>query len=367
MEGVQNAINTYNANNGDDADLRTAEELFQDWVVAMYLDDEGSALFDLVNFDLGAASGGWTIDIANDEFWDDRGNYRGRQPEAKWDRLTTRPVSTALPFGASYEKFRNPGRYVSLEFDGDDTTQVAPLEGTTHWWGGYTSQSDTILNVDSPVSGGQTVTFSNWHFIEDGWDYGFVEALVNGEWVTVPVTDSAGETVSTSEDPHGNNEEGNGITGTSGGEYFVDEPEYVEYAATLPAGTTDLRFRYSTDAAYLDTGWFIDTVTVGGAAAVLSGDGWIETTGTQDNNWTVQVISNCDLTPGTLSDGEIVDSAGGNFVYRFEGDEISTGTFNTRCASGNQADFVVAVSNLPTGDLAVLDASYDYSVVKHQK
>jgi hypothetical protein len=41
--------------------------------------------------------------------------------------------------------------------------------------------------------------------------------------------------------------------------------------------------------------------------------------------------------------------------------------FNTRCASGNQADFVVSVSNLPTGDLAVLDAGYDYSVVKHQK
>jgi hypothetical protein len=27
-------------------------------------------------------------------------------------------------------------------------------------------------------------------------------------------------------------------------------------------------------------------------------------------------------------------------------------------------DFVVLLSNLPTGDLAVLDANYDYSVVK---
>jgi len=369
MEGVQNAIDTYNANlPAGAAPLRSAEELFQDWVVTMYLDDEGSTRFDLANFDLGAASGGWTIDLANDEFWDNRGNYRGRQPDAKWDRLKNRPDNTALPFGASYEQFRNPGRYVSLDFDGEDEAQVAPLDGTTHWWGGYTSASDTILNVDSPVSGGETVSFTNWHFIEEGWDYGFVEALVGGEWVTVPVS-ADGTVVSTEDDPHGNNEEGNGITGTSGGAYFVDDPEYVTYTATLPAGATDLRFRYSTDAAYLDTGWFIDQVFVNGAEATLSGDGWIETTGIQNNNWTVQVISNCDLTPGgTSTTGEeIVDTAGGNWIYRYEGDQFSTDTFNTKCANGNQSDFVVAVSNLPTGDLAVLDASYDYSVVKRTK
>ena len=65
--------------------------------------------------------------------------------------------------------------------------------------------------------------------------------------------------------------------------------------------------------------------------------------------------------------GEIVDTAGGNWVYRFEGDRISTSTLNTKCANGNQADFVVSVSNLPTGDLAVLDASYDYTRVKRNK
>ena len=62
-----------------------------------------------------------------------------------------------------------------------------------------------------------------------------------------------------------------------------------------------------------------------------------------------------------------VDTAGGNWVYRFDGARISTSTLNTKCANGNQADFVVAVSNLPTGDLSVLDATYDYSVVKRSK
>ena len=370
MEGVQNAINTYNATNGTAPDLRSASDLFKDWAVTMYLDDEGSKQFDLVNFDLGQASGGWTIDVANDEFWDDRGNYRGRQPESKWDRAANRPDGTALPFGVSYEKFRNPGPRVGIEFTGDATSGVTPPGGGDEWWGGYTSQNNTILDVESPVAGGQTLSFTNWHFIEEGWDYGFVEALVNGEWVTVPVTDAAGNPVSTNDDPQGNNTEGNGITGTSGGAYFVDDPAWLDYQAVLPDGATDARFRYSTDAAYLDTGWFIQKATVDGAPAVLAPaaeNGWTLTDGQQDNNWTVQVISNCDLTPGANTAGEIVDTAGGNWVYRFEGDSISTGTLNTKCANGNQSDFVVSVSNLPTGDLAVLDASYDYSVVKRTK
>ncbi|MGY1643414.1 hypothetical protein ACI782_20095 [Geodermatophilus sp. SYSU D00703] len=364
MAGVQNAIDEFNARTG--AGLRSAEELFRDWAVTMYLDAEGSQLWDLANFDLGPASGGWTVDIANQEFWDDRGAYQGAQPEAKWNRPGTRPDGTALPFGVSYETFRNPGPQVSLEFEGEAVTGIAPHTGETHWWGGYASQSDTVLDVDTPVTGGQTVSFWNWHFIEEGWDHAFVEAVVDGEWVPVRVTDVAsGAVVSTDDDPHGNNEEGNAITGTSGGTYSVDDPRYVEYSATLPAGATDVRFRYSTDAAYLDTGWFVDDVTVDGVPAELSSDQWIETDGVQDDNWTVQVIAACDLTPGSTIDGELVDAAG-NSVYRFTGDRISTPVLDTRCANGQGRDFTVSVSNLPTGDLAVLDATYDHSVVKQR-
>ena len=208
-----------------------------------------------------------------------------------------------------------------------------------------------------------SLDFWTWHFIEEGWDFGFVEALVNGQWMTVPLVDDSGTVVTTNDDPHGNNTEGNGITGTSGGEYFVDEPQYMHYTAQLPAGATDVRFRYSTDAAYLDTGWFVDDVRVNSAPATLlspSGD-WFETTGVQDNNWTVQVVANCDLTPGITSPFEIVDGAG-NFVYRLEGDQITQGGFNTTCANGPNRDFAVLISNLPTGDLTVLDADYTLRV-----
>jgi hypothetical protein len=362
MIGVQNAIDDFNAATG--AGLRSAEALFQDWAVAVYLDDESSPRWDIKAADFGdPAFTSWTIDIADELFWAGRGSHQGAQPAPKWQKRNS-VAPTAVPFGLHVERFRNPGPNVGISFSGDDITQIAPHTGATHWYAGYESQSDNILDVD--VTGAVTsLDFWTWHFIEEGWDYGFVEALVNGQWVTVPLVDDNGAVVTTNDDPHGNNTEGNGITGTSGGEYFIDEPQYVHYTAQLPAGATDIRFRYSTDAAYLDTGWFVDDVMVNGAAAPLSspaGD-WFETTGVQDNHWTVQVVATCDLTPGVTSPFEITDGAG-NYVYRLEGDQISQPGFNTKCANGQRQDFAVLISNLPTGDLTVLDAGYTLAVTK---
>ena len=356
MVGVQNAIDAFNAETG--SDLRSAEDLFKDWAIAIYLDDEDSDLFDLANVDFGEDSGNWTIQLANDLFFAGRGQYKGATPNAYFLHNKDVPQQTALPFGTSYETFRNPGPTFKATLDGVDTSRVAPHSGDTHWYANYESLSDNILDVDDSVSGGDTVDFWTWYFIEEGWDYGFVEALVGTDWVTVPLVDDAGAEVTTDDDPHDNNTEGNGLTGTSGGAYFVDDPEYIHLSATLPAGATDVRFRYSTDAAYLDTGWFVDDVEVNDSAATLSSaEGeWFETTGIQDNHWILQIVSPCDLTPGTTSAGETQDEAG--FVYRFEGDDIQQAGFSTKCMNSTKASVLAVISNLPTGDLTFLDADY---------
>lgn len=361
MDGVQAAIDEFNARTG--GSLPDVTTLYQDWAVAVYLDDEDSDVFDIKAVDFGdPAFTSWTMDIADDQFWGGRGSNQGAQPEAKWVRRDDGQSPVALPYGIQVERFRNPGPRVTVELEGEPSSVVAPHSGDSHWYGGYESQADNVLDVD--VAGGATsLDFWTWYFIEEGWDYGFVEALVDGEWVTVPLVDDSGATVTTDADPHGNNEEGNGLTGTSGGEYFVDEPVYVHLSADLPAGTTDVRFRYSTDAAYLDTGWFVDDVMVDGAPATVSSEEgqWIETTGEQDNNWVVQVVATCDLTPGVEDEFEIVDEAG-NHVYRLAGDSISQAGFVTRCANGPNRDFATLVSNLPTGDLTFLDAGYTLTV-----
>ena len=362
MAGVQAAIDQFNDQTG--SELRSATELFQDWAIAVKIDDEGSDRWDFRNLNFGdPADTPYTIDIANDTFWNKRGQYQGRMPEAKWENHPRVPGQSGLPFGVSYEDFRNIGKFFSFTFEGDPTGQVAPHSGNTHWWGGADSLEESILDVDSAgTAPGAIVDFWTWYFIEEGWDYGYLEAEVNGEWVTVPLFTDDGTEITTDTNPHDNNDEGNGLTGTSGGEYFVDEPTYIHVeSAPLPAGTTDVRFRYSTDAAYVDTGFFVDDVTVGGQTATLSSEpgNWIETTGIQTNNWVVQVISPCDLTPGATSTGEIVDDEG-NYVYRFEGNEISQAGFSTSCLKGTKDTFTVAISNMPTGDIQVLDADYRF-------
>jgi len=359
IDGVQAAIDQFNSETG--ANLPSAADLFKDWALAVKLDAEGSDLWDVRNADFGTAdSGGWTIDIANDEFWDDRGNYQGRMPDAKWRNKKNVPGQVALPFGVSFETFRNPGPVIGVDFQGSPAEQVAPHTGTQHWWGGATSQNEAILDVDSTgTAGGAEINFWTWYFIEEGWDYGYLEAQVGADWVTVPLFHDGVE-VTTDTNPHDNNDEGNGLTGTSGGAYFVDPPQYVNLTGELPAGTTDVRFRYSTDAAYLDTGFFVDdSVTIGGAAATLTSaeaGNWVFTTGEQNNEWVVQVAASCDLTPGVDSAGEIEDSLG-NHVYRYEGDTIAAGGLSTACL-GNRDRITAVVSNLTSGDIQVLDAPY---------
>ena len=370
MAGVQAAIDQFNAQTG--ASLRSASELFQDWAIAVKLDDEGSDRWDIRNIDFGdPAFTDYTVDIANETFWNRRGQYYGRMPEAKWANHPRVPGQTALPFGVSYETFRNIGKFFSFTFDGDPTERVAPHSEPDHWWGGADSQEESILDVASTgIAPGAVVDFWTWYFIEEGWDYGYLEAQVNGEWVTVPLF-SGGTEITTDTNPHDNNDEGNGLTGTSGGEYFVDEPSYIHVqSAPLPAGTTDVRFRYSTDAAYVDTGFFVDDVTVGGQAATLSSaaGNWLLTTGIQNNNWVVQVLSPCDLTPESTVN-EIVDDEG-NYVYRFpagDDDAVSAAGFTTSCLKGTTDTFTVVISNLPTGDIQVLDADYRFRLTGSSK
>jgi hypothetical protein len=83
----------------------------------------------------------------------------------------------------------------------------------------------------------------------------------------------------------------------------------------------------------------------------------------QDNHWSLQIISPCDLN-GASTAHEVTDDAG-NFVYRFDGDAITTPTYNGKCAG--KAGIVTVVSNLPTGDLQVLDAPYQYALESNPK
>lgn len=364
MEGVQAAIDAFNAagHPGRATALPSAFELSMDWTLAVYLDDEQSQRFDIRAVDFGPGSWGFTIDVANQVLFDNRGIYKGAMPEAKWQHFKRVPPQLALPFGMSVESFRHPGPTFSVLLDGEDTTQIAPHSGTQHWYGGYENLTNNTLEVTSAVHGGEVIDFWTWYFIEEGWDYGFIEALVGDTGMTIPLTNDAGTVVTTDENPTGNNEEGNGLTGTSGGAYYVDSPAYIHLSGRVPAGATSVRFRYSTDGGYLDTGWFVDDVRLGGAVATLSAasGSWMYTSGAQQNNWVLQLVAPCDLTAGRTLPGEIQDA--GHVIYRLQGDRIDQRGFSTKCLQGTQETISAVISNLPVGPLGIFDATYLFRI-----
>ena len=107
MEGIQNAIDTFNAETG--GDLRSFEELFKDWVLAIYADDEDSDLFNFIGVDFGIRTrapgrSSWPTTSSS------RTAARTRAPSpARCQNDPHVPQQTALPYGTSYETFRNPG------------------------------------------------------------------------------------------------------------------------------------------------------------------------------------------------------------------------------------------------------------------
>ena len=368
MEGVQAAIDAFNARTG--ANLRSAEELFKDWAVTVYLDDEDSSRFDINAFDFGdPATTPWTIALANNEFWGGRDVFQGAVPQAKWRNrakrgLTGRSDGAAVrdlvpdlpqprlalqrqPRRRRHDHGRAPQRARALVRRLPEPVRQRPRRRQPRR--GRPDARLLELVVHRGGLGLRVRRGPGRRRVADGAAH----------------RRRSGQVVTTDENPQGNNTEGNGLTGTSGGEYFVDEPEYLHLRATLPAGTTDVRFRYSTDAAYLDTGWFVDDVAVGGTPATVSSPegNWISTTGEQDNHWSLQIIAPCDLN-GASTANETTDDAG-NHVYRFDGDAITTPVLNGKCAG--KAGIVTVVSNLPTGDLQFLDAPYTYALTSNPR
>ena len=366
MAGIQAAIDQFNALPGEHS--RSAEELFKDWAVTVYLDDEASPRWNINAFDFGdpATTRGrsrWPTTSTGAAATSSRAPCRRPSGATATSAALTGDL-TALPYGTSYQTYRNPGSRFRVNLDGADSTQIAPHTGTTHWYAGYQSQFDSILNVDSPVAGGQTLDFWSWHFIEEGWDYGFVEALVNGQWRTVPLRNDAGQIVTTNDNPQGNNTEGNGLTGTSGGEYFVDDP------AVHPSQPRRCRRAPPTSASA--TRRTLPIWTRAGSSTTSASttrpprSPRPRATGSR-RPASRTITGRCRSSPRATSTApstanETTDGAG-NYVYRFDGDDDHHAVFTGKCKGG----IVTVISNLPTGDLQFLDAPYEYTLVSNPK
>ena len=132
-----------------------------------------------------------------------------------------------------------------------------------------------------------TLSFDTLYDIEQGWDFGVVQVSADGgrTWTTVPTTDSTSE-----HDPQAEPrivDELPGLTGRSDG-WQTETADLSQWAGQ----DVLLSFRYLTDGAWAETGWYVRNIDVGGTAVPATLDGW--QTQSQLNpdpvTWTVQLI-----------------------------------------------------------------------------
>lgn len=142
---------------------------------------------------------------------------------------------------------------------------IPPEAGDPYYY--YSDQGNDLENtmthdLGAPLGADTDMTFRTWYEIEADWDYAYVEASSDGtSWTPLDGN------LSTDDDPNGQNQ-GNGITGSSG-------DAWVDGVYSVPAGTTMVRFRYWTDGAVVEPGFFVDSIQLGDFSDDGSGtDAW---------------------------------------------------------------------------------------------
>jgi immune inhibitor A len=193
---------------------------------------------------------------------------------------------------------------VKINLPDKTVTLTTPHSGENAWYTGADQDwADITLTRSLEVPADAKFWMWNDYVIELDWDYGFVEVSTDGgdSWTELKVYDEAGAEVTTPDgyaDPNGNMATfGNkkyGLTGDSHGwqHHYVDLASYA-------GQTVDLRLRQTTDAAYLDRGWFADDFSlVSGTETV-----WSDDVESGDNGWTPAVSTFVDTTgPGWRTD-----------------------------------------------------------------
>jgi len=211
-------------------------DLFADWLVATYLDE-------------------------------DEGIYGYREAE------TSVPAAASLEgpveaggsvhqFAADYLELVLPEGDATFEFEGDLTVPAVanePRSGSGQWWSQRGDSIDTTLTGEVDLTGltSATLTFWTWFDIERWYDYGYVEASTDGgdTWQILRGRHS-------SEDNPVQQAYGPAYSGRSGG---GETAEWVEESIDLTpfaGGRLLLRFEYVTDAGFSAPGWAIDDIAV---------------------------------------------------------------------------------------------------------
>ncbi|OGO41273.1 MAG: hypothetical protein A2Z04_04560, partial [Chloroflexi bacterium RBG_16_57_9] len=219
----------------------TFDDLFDDWLIANYLDDPGVGDGRYAHKDL---------------------NLRV-QPQTTLRDLPARNRETVHQYAADYFRLAptQPGDVV-ITFRGSPTVKVIdndPHSGRYEWYSNRGDASDTNLTRTFDLTGVKSATLETWlwYDLEEDWDYAYVEVSPDGgkTW------DILKGQYTRETNPNGNSF-GHGWTGKSGA---GKTPQWVQEKIDLRpyAGKNILvRFEVVTDDAYNGPGFAIDDVSI---------------------------------------------------------------------------------------------------------
>ena len=219
---------------------QTFDSVFDDWVVANYLDGSGTKdpryLYSKLKVQVPA-----TDSTTGPEAWQNR---------------------TVDQFAADYLELSGRWSDAKVHFQGAQTTRViAPNahSGSHFWWSNRGDLVDTRLThiFDLRKLSKATMNFWAWYDLEDGYDYAYVMISRDGglTWTTLKAADT------TAANPNGNNL-GNGFTGKSGG---GSDAQWRQESVDLSPYTGDVvlvRFEQVTDDAYNAPGFAVDDISI---------------------------------------------------------------------------------------------------------
>ena len=236
IASVDDTLAELNITDPETGQTVTADDVFMDWAVTMYLMD-GSV-----------GDGRYQYK-----------NYPDAPQITETRSISNCPQSTSgsvNQYGIDYFTIRCAGEY-TLNFTGSTVARLLPMDahsGSYAVWSNMGNESDMTLTrefdftgVSEPIS----LSYWIWHDIEEDWDYMYVEASTDGQtWEILQAPSS------TDYNPSGQSY-GWAYTGQTG-EWIEEEVDLSRFAGQ----TVQLRFEYITDAAVNGEGALLDDIRI---------------------------------------------------------------------------------------------------------
>jgi len=174
----------------------------------------------------------------------------------------------AVPaWGADYKILNESSKIRDINFNGIDFLPIPwevaadPLEsGNQVLWGNTGDGLDNFLILEADLTGisDATLEFDHLLAIEEAWDYGFVQVSTDGgnTWVSLENENTSFDFENWSEYP----EIGEQLPGFTG---YYEGWRHETFNLSQYAGRRiHIAFRYMTDGAYNDPGWFVDNIAI---------------------------------------------------------------------------------------------------------